>query len=297
MKTLTDATRARLAADVTTRAICWRVTRRDGHRLGFTDHDRVLVFEGTEFRPELGFDTTAATQEADLATGTAEIAGILASESLTEDALSAGVWDGAEVESFVVDWRDPDHRILMRRAVIGEVTRSGDAFRAELRSLAHLFDQAQGRVFSHLCDANLGDARCGVDLEGGGYRLTGTILTGSTRDTLRVAGVASADPDWFSAGRVEVMDGAAAGLTREIASDRRETEARVLSLLEPLPAALELSAMVRLETGCDKRFATCREKFINTMNFQGFPHMPGVDFVLAYPSRGEARNDGGRLVE
>jgi hypothetical protein len=44
---------------------------------------------------------------------------------------------------------------------------------------------------------------------------------------------------------------------------------------------------------CDKRWATCRERFGNALNFRGFPSAPGEDFLTLYPSEGE-RNDGGR---
>jgi len=43
---------------------------------------------------------------------------------------------------------------------------------------------------------------------------------------------------------------------------------------------------VRLEAGCDKRAETCRVKFNNLVNFQGFPHLPGEDWLMAYPRRG-----------
>ena len=41
--------------------------------------------------------------------------------------------------------------------------------------------------------------------------------------------------------------------------------------------------------GCDKRFATCRDRFDNAVNFRGFPHIPGNDFVVSYPVAGRAR--------
>ena len=43
---------------------------------------------------------------------------------------------------------------------------------------------------------------------------------------------------------------------------------------------------------CDQRWETCRDTFANTVNFRGFPHMPGSDFVLAGPA-GHG-NDGGK---
>jgi uncharacterized phage protein (TIGR02218 family) len=51
---------------------------------------------------------------------------------------------------------------------------------------------------------------------------------------------------------------------------------------------------VRLEAGCDKRQATCRFKFNNIENFQGFPYIPGDDWLVSYPTRG-GQNDGGSL--
>ena len=44
--------------------------------------------------------------------------------------------------------------------------------------------------------------------------------------------------------------------------------------------------------GCDKQFATCHDRFDNVVNFRGFPHIPGNDFVVRYPVAGEPGNDG-----
>ncbi|MBY0422096.1 MAG: phage BR0599 family protein, partial [Parvularculaceae bacterium] len=49
-----------------------------------------------------------------------------------------------------------------------------------------------------------------------------------------------------------------------------------------------------LQPGCDKSFATCRDRFANAVNFRGFPLMPGDDAALAYPLRGEALDGGKR---
>lgn len=47
-----------------------------------------------------------------------------------------------------------------------------------------------------------------------------------------------------------------------------------------------------LATGCDQRFATCRDRFANALNFRGFPHMVGND-VLQASAANEAIRDGG----
>jgi len=43
---------------------------------------------------------------------------------------------------------------------------------------------------------------------------------------------------------------------------------------------------------CDKRWTTCRSKFASGANFQGFPDVPGDDFLTAVPLQG-GRHDGG----
>lgn len=305
MKTVPAETLARLAAPAATRATCWTVTRRDGAVFGFTDHDRPLVLDGVTHDPALGLTGGATTLEAGFAAGSAEVTGILGGPQLAEVDLAAGLWDGARVDIVLVDWDGEAgadgvavvHRVLLRRAAIGEVSRAGGAFRAELRGLAHLLDVPQGRVFSHLCDADLGDARCRVDLVAGGFETTGTFAAGGLARRPALAGVPDLPAEWFAGGRLTVLDGTLAGLRAEIVSDRIEDGLRRLALAEPLAALPPPGTPVRLSAGCDKRFATCRDKFANALNFQGFPHMPGADHVLAYPSRGAAANDGGALVD
>jgi hypothetical protein len=54
-------------------------------------------------------------------------------------------------------------------------------FVAEVRSLAHVLGQTVGRTFQAGCDAALGDARCGIDLENAIYKGTG-VVTDLLRD-------------------------------------------------------------------------------------------------------------------
>lgn len=46
--------------------------------------------------------------------------------------------------------------------------------------------------------------------------------------------------------------------------------------------------------GCDKRFATCRDRFANTLNFRGFPYMIGNDVLQASPASETVRDGGSR---
>ncbi|MBA5776371.1 DUF2163 domain-containing protein [Stappia sp. F7233] len=295
MKELPSEFASRLAQETTTLAHCWTVTRRDGLVLGFTDHDRPILLNGVPHEPGQGLETGAATSGPGLSPGTAEVTGFLASESLGEDDLAMGRFDGALVEVFRVDWREPSLNVLVRCAEVGEVTREGNAFRAELRSLAHRLNQQRGRVFSSRCDADLGDGRCRVDIEDPAYSSL-CVVEGGTAQRLRVSGLESFAAGWFSGGRLTVLDGPDGGHSVEIAGHRIEAGEAVIDLFLPLSEAPAPGTQARVRAGCDKRFSTCSQKFANSLNFQGFPHMPGADFVFSYPSRGAAENDGGPLI-
>ena len=58
MKTLSPSLTAHLQSGATTLCWCWRITTRAGERLGFTDHDRDLVFDATTFEAATGFTAT-----------------------------------------------------------------------------------------------------------------------------------------------------------------------------------------------------------------------------------------------
>jgi uncharacterized phage protein (TIGR02218 family) len=69
---------------------------------------------------------------------------------------------------------------------------------------------------------------------------------------------------------------------------------RTVELWQALGIAPAPGDMVRIEAGCDKREDTCRLKFANFVNFQGFPHIPGEDWLMSYPVKA-GLNDGGSL--
>ena len=295
MKALPESLASHLAGGVTTLARCWIVTRNDGLALGFTDHDRPLYLEGVLCSPENGLETSATSAGPGFAIGGSDVSGTLNSAGLADTDLAAGLWDGTDVKIYLVNWQDPSEPLLQRRARIGEVSRSGAAFTAELRGLAHVLETRQGRVFSSLCDADLGDSRCKVAVNSPAYRAT-TTVTASTREWVEFDGLSTFSDNWFAAGRLVVETGTLQGFASEIASHRTVGTVVRLTLWQSAPEPIGAGNTVEVTAGCDKHFATCREKFANHLNFQGFPHMPGSDFVLSYPNSNAGRNDGGPRV-
>jgi len=146
--------------------------------------------------------------------GSAAVAGGLDDTAITEAEVEAGLYDGASVELWRVDWGRPDLKVRLWTATLGRIRREGVGFTAELDGPLAPLERVVGRTYGRDCDALLGDGRCRVDLEA-------------------------------------------------------------------FPGAV-----------CDKRWSTCVGVFANGANFQGFPDIPGDDFLTAAPVEG-GRNDGG----
>ena len=294
MKTFDPALQAHLDEGMTTLAWCWRITRADAVTFGFTDHDRTLVFEGTEFEPESGFTASELRAGSDLSVDAQDAEGVLSSDRITETDILDGRWDNAEVELWRVNWAEPGQRVLLRRGAIGQVRRGRVAFVAEVRSLAHVLGQTVGRTFQADCDAALGDSRCGVNLEAAAFRGAGAV-TDLLRDrAFTASGLGSFAAGWFAHGTVEWTTGANTGRRAEVLAHDLVDGLAILTLLEPPVRAIAEGGSFIARAGCDKRVATCSAKFGNVANFRGFPHIPGQDTILRYASR-DGGHDGSVL--
>ena len=292
-----ESLRAHLESGVTTLARAWAVTRRDGRVLGFTDHDRPLRFEGVLFEPGSGMTARAVLRGTGLSVDNTEGYGALSAEAITEADVLAGRYDGAEVVVWLVNWDRPEDRVVIFRGHMGEVARGSGAFTAELRGLTEALGAEQGRIYHPRCAAVLGDGQCRFNLGALGYEMTAAVVAVPSEAVLQFAPVDAAGfaDRWFEKGRLTVLSGVAAGLVGLVKNDRVEADGlRVIELWQRPGAEVMPGDRVRLEPGCDKRAETCRMKFNNFLNFRGFPHIPGEDWLMSYPVQSGV-NDGGSL--
>lgn len=283
-----------LASGCTTVCRAWVVTRKDGVAMGFTDHDRAFDFDGISFRASTGLSARAVEQSTGLSVDNSEALGALSDAAIREEDIRAGRFDGAGLESWLVNWANPDERQLLFRGSLGEIERQGQGFRAELRSQAEALNQPQGRVYQRPCTAVLGDAQCGAATTGLGISVEAEVISISGGTELVLPSQASFADGWFARGRLTVLDGAAEGRIGLVKRDRDVAGQRIVELWEMVSAGFAPGDLVRLEPGCDKTAATCRAKFNNFLNFRGFPDIPGEDWLVSYPVKTGA-NDGGSL--
>jgi uncharacterized phage protein (TIGR02218 family) len=291
---VSGALAAHLATGTTTVSRCWAVARRDGVTLGFTDHDNDLTFDGILFRADSGLTGQALQQTTGLAVDNGEAVGALRSDAVTEADLVAGRYDSAEVRAWLVNWSDVSQRHLLFRGTIGEVQTGGGGFRAELRGLTEALGQPMGKMYQRHCNARLGDAACGVDLTNPDYAAEAVVVAAEGGQVLLLSGLAGYGADWFARGQLDVLEGAAAGLSAMIKSDGQDGPDRSIALWQELRAPVAPGDRVRVRAGCDKRAETCKAKFANFTQFRGFPHIPGEDWLMAVPKSGGA-NGGGSM--
>jgi hypothetical protein len=187
MRTLDIAFRDHIESGATTLALCWKITRVDAVVLAFTDHDETLEFGGTVYLPMQEGGEVPSRLGAQVDTG--EVLGVLSADAIDEADIAAGLFDGAEVETWRVNWRAVNQRVRLRRSTIGEIVREDGLYRAELRSGQQALNRVRGRLYSPLCDAVLGDARCTVSHDHPDFGLGCDRELGTCRD--RFANVAN----------------------------------------------------------------------------------------------------------
>jgi uncharacterized phage protein (TIGR02218 family) len=262
--------------ELTTLAFCWRLARRDGIVLGFTSHDLDLVIGGLTYRAAPGMVPSAIERGASLDADTVDLSGVLSSDAITAADLIAGRWDGALLRLFAVDWTAPDvDSVPLVRGTLGAVQMAGDQFEVELQGPTAALDAPVIETISPDCRAELGDARCRVDLAGRSILVKVT----SANEAQIIVSTAIVAND-FAYGRLRWLDGANAGLSATILAN----SANSLSLAEPPPLPVAVGDRAEITQGCDRRFATCIARFANAPNFRGEPHLPGNDLLTRYVS-------------
>ena len=277
MRDIPSALQAHLEGSAVTVCRCWQIARTDGTVMGFTDHDAAVTFDGVTHSAMSGLASSGDVVRAGLGVGGLEVAGALSAAGLDAVELASGKYDFAKLTVWLVNWAEVSERVVLRNGTLGEVTRADGAFRAEVRGPAQALETVRGRVFTKSCDADLGDARCGVDLSALARAATVVAVDGAR---LTLSGIGDLADGYLANGIARMTSGADTGSRAAIV--RHSAAGDAVVQLRTAFVSVEVGDGVEVTPGCDKRFATCIETFANGMNFQGFPHIPGNDRALTY---------------
>ena len=266
--------REMLAGPLTSLAFCWRVERRDGAGFGLTSHDATLAIGGVDYGAEPGMLPAAIERGLGIKESDAEVSGAITSTALEAADLVLGRWDGARVRLVAVDWESPDADVLSLLAgEIGEVRIEDDSFKAGLRGAAAKLARSICPETSSECRAELGDKQCRVDMAG---RVRRCVVVAVEANGLLLDQTIGDDFLWGKARFLSGENTGLASVTVAVDGDRIE-------LRDTMRGTIVTGDRIELRHGCDKRFATCCDRFDNAVNFRGEPHLPGNDLLTRYP--------------
>lgn len=166
MKTTSPEFRTHLDSEVTALCTCWKITRKDGVSLHFTDSDQDVMHDGILYRSVGAYKRSAIETTATLSVDNLEVTGMATDLVLPMDELRAGAYDYAEVEVFMTSWLPSVGGTLkLRRGFFGEVTvYPNGTFTVELRGLLQKLAHTFTDVYSATCRNDLGDSRCRINL-------------------------------------------------------------------------------------------------------------------------------------
>lgn len=262
--------------ELTRIAFCWRLARRDGVTLGFTSADRDLAIDGLLYAARPGMAPSAISLSDGFEIDTQDISGALSDAAIREDDLAAGRWDGARLWLYAVNAEHSDDApMLLIRGALGNVAQADGGFTAELRGPTALLDRPVAELVSPGCRARLGDKRCGVDMID--RRMLARVIAVIDAVTIRIDRSEPVLNGWAQ-GQIDWISGANSGLATPVAASVGDG----LMLADVPHFAVAVGDRLRIGEGCDRQFATCRDRFANAANFRGEPHVPGQDLLTRY---------------
>lgn len=266
----------------TRRAQMWKITRRDGVVLSFTSHDKLLNWQGLDYKACNSLNASASENASDLGSvGNQELSGIIADEAISETDLYGGLYDDAYVEVWLYSWADiTDTPKRLASGWMGNISQGEAGFSSEVLGQGQrIGQQALTDRITPACKVALGSAECGVDIEA--LKLEGSVLAMYRRNFLScdIAG-SSAGAQWEN-GFIRGTSGVNIGIEAEVKSvDFGSGE---IQLLIDLPFVSAFGDTFDLYPGCDKAKLGGCLLYDNIINHRGFADIPGLDAILGTP--------------
>jgi uncharacterized phage protein (TIGR02218 family) len=292
MRTITTTMKALLNTDgLTALATFWKLTRKDGTVLGFTDWTTDVVGGTVTYEASSGMTRSALQQRVDLAVPNEEINGILTSDQVKAADIRAGLYNGATLTTFMAVPTDPDFlnygTIVLPGAFLGEVQIQDGTFLFEVRGLAYALNQTFVNCFIPVCRADFADKNAAnkCKLDPANFTVTGTVGTVETQFfsfiSSDVSGAGTTTPPAangavFLFGLLTWTSGENLGFSAEIVSEVGQSLPNFgAELYLPTPYPISVGDAFSALAGCDKTIGRCSD-YNNNVNFRGVPFIPGL---------------------
>lgn len=286
-----------LAREATTLCRLWRVTRKDGTVLRFTDATGPIkatidpdVTEQT-YRSDYSFTSSAIFMSKSMANLQSVNMTFLLDEvddtGFKEKDLRLRLYDGAQAEIFVTDYTNVAGGVMkMYSGKFGTVALSNQ----KIATVEVTPDDSTGsgtllgmEKYSQTCRANLFDARCTLNADA--FKVLFTV--GSANGGSIVSADLNQPSGNWNLGHIKWLTGANAGIVQTVnSSDNPSTS---IFLTSPPPLPVQAGDTAAIYPGCDKTRVRCKQ-FNNLPNMRAEPDVPAgaVDPALNWQESGLA---------
>lgn len=269
MRNIPANLQARIDMESLSLARLWTATRADGVTVRLTDVDIDVMVGGNTFSCLPGFESSSLLSGLEDLGQEATITLPLSQTAFTVIDISLGRWRGAETTLQLVDYKDPSAGLvtLFRGKISSTTFDDTGALEVQVESRLDSNRVFDVESYSQSCRADLGDARCQVDVEAlsKSFTVTGTV-SGVQFKTQELDQI---DNFWVY-GVVQLVTGDNAGIAYEVATNRQFDKS--VLLFQPTSFALTVGDTGVIYPGCDKTTNTCFVRYNNIANFRGEPH-------------------------
>ena len=269
-----------LKSEVMTMATCFRVQLTNGRVMAFTTLDKDVYFED---EPYLKYSTASASKTAfaktnSLTPDNIDVTLLIDHDSITERDMQNGVYDGAEIEVFRFDYTNKPYyysdKEKVSNGVIGDIVKTKNKIDSTFLSNEEYLKNVVTNVIKPTCPYVLGGKGCRKDLTD--YTFIGKIKTVLSSSSM-IIDIEEKEDKYFDYGIINFKSGLCKGLSREI--NRNKGNEIYLELATEYE--FKVGDDIEVIAGCNKTEAQCKTKFLNFINFGGFPDVPGNDVLTS----------------
>lgn len=261
----------------TTLGYLLKITRTDNEVFGWTSADADDVIDGVTYRAAPGLDVTSIEQTSGLSVDALELTTLDDGSTFTRAEILSGVWNNAAFVLAEYNFESPADGVnVLLAGTTGNVKLRTGSVVVELLGLQQYLQQPVGAVTSKTCRARLGDTKCTKSLAA--FTHTASVTSVASNQVFTASSLGQA-ADYFGNGLLTWTSGPSAGLSALV---RTFASGGVITLSLPMLLTVEVGHSFSIVAGCRKRLAEdCATKFNNVLNFQGEPHLPGIDQLTA----------------
>lgn len=203
-----------LAGTSTTLAFCFQVARTDGVVIGGTEHSLPLPVDISDgngtvtYEPAVGFSRTALEMSNDFQPNNLTLSGAFDSVGITKADLRAGLYQGAIVKIFMVNWASLADGIVPWGAYLPGEIKVATGFEVQLRGVIDRYSNDIVNQIVGPCHLELGEpVQCRVQLDPPAWTASTAVIARPFTDAQDFGGINTVKPTVFNDRQFEAFIG------------------------------------------------------------------------------------------